>query len=301
MLHFAFFLCLLATAINSQVSEDILCEGRYFEPSCAQGTLRIVSASYGLTDASFCGGPNAQPWSVNCAIDVADTLGQACQAKSTCSVLVTGQEVCAGASKYLQVIWTCDTGIVQLKLNNRNTNILVSNVATRVSPVPLHMLTVGGDQLYIFLDPPTGVSQVRFYLDRTDQVFSTETAAPFDFRAGFPWNSSGVINGQHRIVAAISFADGGNGSVDATFNVVNAATVPGATVPGAATVRAAATVAETSVFVDGSNASSIPTSHSTPLSLVVPWSLFGLTGVVIIVLIVVLVKTDNNLPMAERV
>jgi len=274
--YFVVLCSLLATAIRAQsVSEDVLCEGRSFEPNCSQGLVRIVSASYGKTDAAFCGGRDPKPWSVNCAVDVADNLKQTCQGKNSCSVPVEGQEVCSGISKYLQVIWGCDNGIPQNKLNNRNTNVVVSNSASRSNPVPLHDLSVVGSQLYILLDPPTNVLQVRWYLDQPNQVFTTETAAPFDLRGGRSWDSTSVPDGQHRIIASITFTDGTIGSVDATFNVKNGA--------NSKAVRATAIQGSETTFVE-----TTPT-QSPDASTVVPWSLFGVACAVIVALVIAVI------------
>jgi len=277
------------SVFGQQVSEDVLCEGRYFEPSCPQGSLRIISASYGKTDASFCGGSDLQPWSVNCGVDVVEYLRQSCSGKTTCSVKVEGQDVCAGTSKYLQVIWTCDNGIVQNRVNNRDANILVSASADHLLPVALHGLTVGGASLFIFLNPSDGISQVRWYLDRTDLVFWTETTVPFDFNDGRAWVSTTVADGSHRIIAAITFADGTSGSIDATFSVNNGVVKanPALAVDGGSDpfVDQATTVTE-----NGSTNS----ESKTQIDSIVPWSLFGVGCAVIVVLSTLIVLKKNS-------
>jgi len=280
MLYFV-VLYLLATLINAQiVAEDVLCEGRFFEPNCLQGTVRVVSASFGKTDAAFCGGKDPQPWSVNCGVDVAENLRQSCQGKNGCSVRVEGQDVCSGTSKYLQVIWACDTTIPQNRVNNRGINIVVSDNAARTNPVSLHGLSVGS-QLYVFLNPPAGISQVRWYIDQPNQVFTTETESPFDLRGGRPWNSTTLSDGQHRIIAVITFSDDTSGSIDATFTVKKVA-------PDGA---ARAVAASTEAFVEPATSTSEGSSQVTP---VVPWSLFGVACAVIVALVIVLIVKINN-------
>jgi len=277
---------LLATAIYCQaVSEDILCEGRSFEPKCPQGTIRIISGSFGKTDAAFCGGTDTQPWSVNCGVDVTETLRGSCGGKSTCSVKVEGQDVCFGTSKYLQTIWTCDNGIVQNKVNNRGVDIVVSASTSRDSPIALHGQTLTGASNYIFVNPANSINQVRWFIDRADQVVATETATPFDLSGGRPWDSTSVTDGSHRIIATITFSDGTSGSIDSTFVVRNGAQ--------AAAARAVAGASDT--FVETGVVNENSTSAATvPNTLVLPWSLFSVACFVIVVLSVVIVLKKST-------
>jgi len=242
---------LFVSVINSQqVSEDILCGGRYFTPSCTSGTVRIISASYGKTDATICGGSDTSGWSVNCGVDVADYLRQSCQGKTNCSVRVEGQDVCAGTSKYLQVIWACDSGISQNRVNHRGVNIVVSASQTRSAPIPVHSATISGASNYVFLQPFTGLTQVRWYLDQPGQVLATETVSPFDLNGGQPWTSIGIPDGQHRFIVSLTFSDGATGSVDATFTIQNS---PNGQQPVAPTTAASNAEADDMSFTFGEN------------------------------------------------
>jgi len=272
-------ICLVAAAVNAQtaVNDDVLCEGRVFEPNCTVGTLQITSAMYGKTDSWFCAGPTRQPsWSTNCALDVTQNVRQACQDKQTCTMRVEGADNCAGFARYLRVMWQCFTPLVQARVNNKNTNIVVSATPDRANPVPLHNLNVGGSNLYILVDPPVGIQQVRFYLDAMDRVFTTETATPWDLLGGRPWDTTASQNGQHRILAAITFTDGTNGYVDATFNVRN----------GNNNNNGANRALEKSAVSFAENTAT--TTVVVTENHILPWSLFATTLVAIVALSVVL-------------
>lgn len=280
-------LCIVALAANAQqvngVNDDIICEGRSFEPVCSVGTIQVTSAQYGKSDSWFCGGPQRQPWSTNCAGDVTDFVRQSCQDRLNCTMRVEGADSCAGFAKYLRVIWQCYSGTVQARVNSKNANIVVSATPNRANPVALHNLNVGGSSLYIFVDPAGGIQQVRWYLDSMDKVFTTETSAPWELLGGRPWDTIGsrVSDGQHKILAAITFNDGTSGYVDATFNVRN----------GNANNVARAVDKTTISFTDStaSNATNVLTENQ-----VVPWSLFGTTVAVIIALSVVIGVMENK-------
>jgi len=255
-------------------------KGVFFEPTCTTGTIRIVSASYGKSDSWFCGGRDTRSWSTNCASDVSSNVRTACQGKTACSVRVEGQDQCQGNAKYLQVVWTCDTGIVQTRANNKNTNIMFSTVPARTNPVALHGQVVKGP-LYVFLDPPRSIAQVRFYLDAMDRVYTTETAAPWDLLGGRVWDTvaSRVTEGEHRILAAITFTDDTTGFVDAIFTVRNG-------------VQAAARAIEkaSTPFLENSTAPAITVEQPH----VVPWSLFGGACGVVIILVVALIFINRK-------
>jgi len=285
MLHFVILL-LSVSLIHSQVSEDVLCEGRVFEPNCGSGTIRVVSASYGKSDSWFCGGPDRRSWSTNCASDVTSSVNTACQGKSTCTVRVDGLDECAGHAKYLQILWACDSANVQSTFQNKNTNIMFSTVPARTSPTALHGQVVKGT-LYIFADPPRAISQVRWYLDAMDKVYTTETAAPWDLLGGRPWDTlaSRITEGEHRILASITFTDDTTGYVDAIFTVRN----------GVQAARAIEQV--TSAFLENSTAPSVTVEQPQ----VVPWSLFGVScGVVVILVVGLIVVNSKTAVVVER-
>jgi len=285
MLHFLILL-ISVSYINTQVSEDVLCEGRIFEPTCATpGTIRVVSASYGKSDSWFCGGPDRRSWSTNCVSDVTSTVRTACQGKPTCTVRVDGQDQCAGNAKYLQILWACDSGIVQSRVNNKGTSIVFSTAPTRTNPTALHGQVVAGP-LYIFVDPPRAISQVRWYLDGMDRVYTTETAAPWDLLGGRVWDTvaSRIAEGEHRVLASITFSDDTNGYVDAIFTVRNG-------------VQAArALVQASSAFLENSTAPSVTVEQAH----VVPWSLFGVSCGVVVILVVGLVFVNRKTAVMER-
>jgi len=285
MIHFA-ILFFVVSVINAQVSQDTLCEGRVFAPSCTVGTLRIAEAFYGKSDSWFCGGPDRRSWSINCSSDVTQNLRTACQGKVSCVVPIEGQDVCGGNAKYLRVAWSCDSGFTQSRNNNRNTNIMVSSSAQLTTPQPLHGQVVSGSSLFIFLDPPRSVSQVRWYLDSLDRVFTTETAAPWELLGGRSWDTvaSRVTNGPHRIVAAITFTDRSTGYVDAMFNVLNQ-------------VQTRAIESASTAFLENSTAP----SETVVIPHTLPWALFGTTsGIVVILIVVLIVMSNKSKSLTER-
>jgi len=273
-------LCVLVTVINGQVFEDVLCGGRNWEPFCPTGgNIRIIAASFGKTDG-FCGGNDTDPWTVNCAVDVAENLRGMCGGKSSCTVPVEGRDACPGASKFLQVIWGCSSGIPQNKVNNKNINIVVSNTATRVTPVPLHGTIVKGSNLYLFVDPSDGLTEVRWFLDQENTVINVASTAPYEFYPGNSWDTTVLSDGSHRVLAQLLFSDGTSGSIDATVTVNNAQPKAAAAVEKASDVYVeSATITEKEPVV--------PTA--------VPWSLFGVSVAVAVGLLgVVIIKSRTT-------
>jgi len=276
------FLCLLVSMLNAQqVVEDVLCEGRTFEPKCTTGNIRIIAASFGVTDGGFCGGNNQDQWAVNCAVDVADTIRTSCGGKPTCSLKVEGRNPCAGSVKYLQVVWGCDNGVPQNRVNTKGVNIMVSSSPIRTSPIALHGQTVRGSNLFIFLQPADQVQEVRWFIDQTDLVVTTNALSPFDLFPGRPWDTTTLAEGNHRLMAIIAFNDQTTGSIDATVTVRNG--VP---------LAAAALSKPSDSFVEsGTVIESQPT-----IPAAVPWSLFAVAVVVAVILIVVIVLKIKSRP-----
>jgi len=270
-------LCVLVTAISGQVVEDVLCGGRTWEPSCTGGAnIRILAASFGKTDA-ICGGNDTEPWTVNCAVDVAEILRGMCGGKPQCSVPVEGRDACPGSSKFLQVIWGCTSGIPQNKIGNKNINIVVSGTPTRANPTPLHGQTVKGVNLYVFVDPSDGLLEVRWFLDQGSTVITIASTAPYEFYPGASWDTTTLPDGIHRVLALLLFTDGTSGSVDATVTVNN----------GQPQVAARATAKASDSFVESGTVTQ--TQPTVPTA--VPWSLFGVSVAVAVVLLgIVIVK-----------
>jgi len=273
------FLCLLVSVLNAQqVVEDVLCEGRVFEPKCATGNIRIIAASFGVTDAGFCGGNQAQ-WGVNCAVDVADTVRSMCGGKPTCSVPVEGRNPCAGSVKFLQIVWGCDSGIPQNRVNNKGVNIMVSNSPAYTSPLPLHGQTIRGSNLYVFLSPFDQVLEARWFIDQTDLVVTTADQSPFDLYPGRPWDTTTLPDGVHRVMVILAFNDQSTGSVDATVMIKN-----GVPVASAATEKPSEAYLESATVTEGEP--SIPAA--------IPWSLFVVAAVVAVILVVVIILKIKN-------
>jgi len=291
-------LCLIFTAIcKAQVVEDVVCEGRVFEPTCSQGNIRIIAASYGKTDGSFCGGNDPESWAVNCAVDVAEQLRATCQGKPSCSAPVAGGDVCAGTSKYLQVVWGCETGVVQNRLNIRNMNIMYSTSADRTNPSPLHAKNISGTSIYVFLD--TGANALlesRWFVDQTNLVVTVDDAAPFELYPGRAWDTTTIPDGSHRVMALWAYDDGATGSIDATFNIKNGAANQQVqqqaqqqrqlAFAGIAAARERASDSYTETATINAVDPIVPKA--------VPWTLFGAAAVVAVILIVVIIVKSRS-------
>jgi len=276
------FLCLFLTAIKAQVVEDVLCEGRMFEPKCAQGNIRIVAGSYGKTDGAFCGGNDPEPWAVNCAVDVAEQLRASCQGRPSCSVPVVGGDACVGTSKYLQVVWGCETGVPQNRVNNRNINILFSNNADRSNPSPLHGKTISGTNTYVFLETAgNSLIEARWFVDQTNLVITVDDTAPYELYPGRAWDTTTLTDGAHRVMALFAFDDGSTGSIDVTVTVRNVAPQIQA---AAATQRAS----------DEYHESATLAAVEPIVPKAVPWSLFGFAAVVAVILVVVIIIKSRS-------
>jgi len=282
------FLCLIFTAIaKAQVIEDVLCEGRVFEPKCPTGGLiRIVAASYGNTDGSFCGGNDPEPWAVNCALDVAEPVRQSCQGLPSCSVPVVGGDACVGTSKFLQIIWGCETGgVPQNRVNNKNTNIMVSASSDRANPSTLHGRTLSGSSAYVFLDPAGNrITDVRWFVDQTNMVVTVDDSAPYELYPNRAWDTTQLEDGAHRVVATVTFADGTTGNIDATVTVRNGNQQQNMGIAGAAVERASDTYVETATV--NAVGPIVPKE--------VPWTLFGVSAIVAVILIVVIVAKSRS-------
>ncbi|MDQ3858089.1 MAG: choice-of-anchor D domain-containing protein, partial [Actinomycetota bacterium] len=108
-------------------------------------------------------------------------------------------------------------------------SILLSSRPDRSSPVALAG-TTASNAIYVFVQPQSGVSRVRFYLDDPEQSGSprqTEALAPYDFGGtaadgtAKPFDTESVADGPHTITAAVDLSAGGTDVLNATFNVDN--------------------------------------------------------------------------------
>jgi len=121
-----------------------------------------------------------------------------------------------------------------------------------------------------------------------DHVYTTETATPWDLLGGRVWATVGskVTEGNHRILAAITFTDATTGFVDAIFTVRNGVQ--------AAASRAVETAS--TPFLENSTAPS--TTVVQPQ--VLPWSLFGGASGLVIILVVTLIIVNRKTARLER-
>jgi hypothetical protein len=108
-------------------------------------------------------------------------------------------------------------------------DIEMSLIADRSQPVPLNSQTVTGD-IYPFINPDAGVSQVHFYVDDpglAGSPFKVENFAPWD-AGGTAWNGDALPyattqlpDGAHTFTASIELSGGGKVVAHATFIVAN--------------------------------------------------------------------------------
>lgn len=105
--------------------------------------------------------------------------------------------------------------------------LAVSKLADRSFARELEGQTVAGN-IYVFLTPDNGISQVRFYLD--DRTVSrlpvtTEKTAPFDLAGGAGWanafDTRRLRDGTHTVTAVITKVAGAAKTITASFKVNN--------------------------------------------------------------------------------
>jgi hypothetical protein len=108
--------------------------------------------------------------------------------------------------------------------------LLISTSADRASPSLVDGATVSGN-IYVFTDPESDTTRVRFWLDNPQRAGSprkVESNAPWDFagtetnRNAIPFNTRSVANGSHVITAEITRGNGAVEIVNGIFTVANA-------------------------------------------------------------------------------
>ncbi|XP_065141230.1 L-rhamnose-binding lectin CSL3-like [Paramisgurnus dabryanus] len=91
----------------------ITCEGETAKPTCAQGTIKVLSANYGRTDSTTCssGRPAGQISNVQCTQNTTlSLLTTQCDGKQNCFIVVGNTvftDPCFGTYKYLNVSYEC--------------------------------------------------------------------------------------------------------------------------------------------------------------------------------------------------
>ena len=106
--------------------------------------------------------------------------------------------------------------------------LMLSLASNRSNPAPLAGQTVTGN-IYVFVSPESGASQVRFYLDNPPASGTptwTESNPPWDFAGGAvsaanPYNTANLANGAHSITASITLTSGATTVITANFTVSN--------------------------------------------------------------------------------
>nr|XP_055043507.1 uncharacterized protein LOC129430375 [Misgurnus anguillicaudatus] len=91
----------------------ITCEGETAKPTCAQGTIKVLSANYGRTDSKTCssGRPAGQISNAKCTQNTTlSVLTTQCDGKQNCFIVVGNTaftDPCPGTYKYLNVSYEC--------------------------------------------------------------------------------------------------------------------------------------------------------------------------------------------------
>jgi hypothetical protein len=107
--------------------------------------------------------------------------------------------------------------------------LLLSSSPNRVEPVPLAGTTVGGE-IYVFVEPEGGVSEVAFYLDDPDRSgapVQVERSAPYDLAGtngdgtAVPFDTASLPDGSHEVTAEVERSDGSSEVVSASLTVAN--------------------------------------------------------------------------------
>ena len=139
------------------------------------------------------------------------------------------------------------TASARFTVPDASRQLVVSKTADRAAPVALEGSTAAGN-IYVFVTPETGASQVRFWVDDTARAgvpVRTETVAPYDLAgtatsgAANPFDTTTLTDGSHTVTAEVVLTAGGTQVVNAAFQVQNAGTPPPPPPPGAALVVSA--------------------------------------------------------------
>jgi glucose/arabinose dehydrogenase/N-acetylneuraminic acid mutarotase len=103
----------------------------------------------------------------------------------------------------------------------------LSSSPDRSASVPLQGAQANGD-IYVFVSPATGISQVRFWIDDPQRVgppHRTEGAGPWDMNGtaddgtALPFNSAVLGDGTHTVTAVVTQPDGATQTLQSTFTV----------------------------------------------------------------------------------
>ena len=104
-------------------------------------------------------------------------------------------------------------------------NLMMSSSSKRFNAVALDGRSVSGD-IYVFTRPDAGVNRVTFYLD--GYSYKVENHAPYDIAGSeavsgdaYPFDTTALNNGQHKIRAVIVLAGGSTEQVTSYFTVNN--------------------------------------------------------------------------------
>ncbi|MGH8982660.1 MAG: BACON domain-containing protein, partial [Acidimicrobiia bacterium] len=107
--------------------------------------------------------------------------------------------------------------------------LVVSSSPDRSDAVGLAGETVSGN-VYVFVAPEEGVSEVAFHLDDSDRSgapVQVERSAPYDFAGtngdgtAAPFDTASLPDGSHEVTAEVERSDGSSEVVSASFTVAN--------------------------------------------------------------------------------
>ncbi len=125
----------------------------------------------------------------------------------------------AGGSEVVSATFTVN--------NTTGYDLLVSTSADRSGAIPLNGQSLSGN-IYIFVSPESGITQVRFFLDdpaMNNPPRQIEKVAAYDFAGtasgnlAYPFDASTLASGTHTVTASITQSSGGTVVISSSFTV----------------------------------------------------------------------------------
>jgi hypothetical protein len=201
-------------------------------------SLRVGSSTSGDPGTIELGGPSISDTnygSVSSSGGTASSGALVNAVRGGGSLSVWLQVDCQGASN------DCGAAIDFVRLNveledqssSSSASLVVSGSSNRSGASSLDGAHLEGNA-YIYVSPADGVNRVAFYLDdpQRNSADTVENALPYDFggtngdgSAG-SWNADSLSDGTHTMAAVVTFNNGSNAVVNATFTTGDAAPAP---------------------------------------------------------------------------
>ena len=164
--------------------------------------------------------------------------GEMSGAATPSNLIVRADPVVAGTGSFTGLLTLSSPGAVSVTVTVSFTvtedgtlplDLVFSTSVNRSSPTTLQGATVSG-QIYPFVLPETGVTEVRFYLDNPEGSGAptrTDAKAPFDLAGTTPggrpnpWNSALLPDGPHTVTVQADLTTGATQHFDVLFTTDN--------------------------------------------------------------------------------